>query len=146
MSDRELQARTALFEYYRSLMQDYKIYVVTLALSILTVVDIWSRINITTSEGFLLLLLLSAIGSAIIICIVRFLWCGQIVTSAINAPKPPAPTMRSLDKHIKKHAYDSKWGNLIQYADCKIALFIAFMIILVLLFLMLQWVIPLLRP
>lgn len=145
MSD-QLQARIALLEYYKSLMQDYKIYFVTLVLSILTVVDIWSRLPSTPNTSFGFSFILSAIVSAIVICIVRFFWCGQIVTSAINAPKPPAPTMRSLEKHIKKHTYDKKWGNLIRYADSKIALFVAFLIILVVFFLMLQWVIPLLRP
>ncbi len=52
--DLELQARIALLNYYKSLMQDYKTYIVTLALSILTVSEIWSRLPPAACTDFLI--------------------------------------------------------------------------------------------
>ncbi len=111
----ELQARTALLEYYKSLMQDYKIYIVTLAISILTIIDIWSR-DPTRITGMyvcvpvlgcpkLIYLALGAIAGTLFVFTVRWSWCGQIVIAVMNAPSPRSYTMYCLDKHIKDYAY-----------------------------------------
>ena len=41
----ELEARTALLEYYASLMQSYKVFILTFAVSILTVFELWFRLH-----------------------------------------------------------------------------------------------------
>jgi hypothetical protein len=115
MSDSELQARIALLEYYNSLMQGYKVYILTFGVAILTVVEVWSRTPKLTTTNFLMSFFLGAIVSAIVISCFRFLWCGHIVTSAIRAPAPSVPTMGNLDDQIKSYAHDpTKWTEPIK--------------------------------
>jgi len=104
LSDRELQARTTLLEYYSSLMQGYKIYIFTFCVAILTAVEVWSRIPKLATTNGLMSLFLGAIVSAIVLSCFRFLWCGHIVTSAIRAPAPSVPTMSNLDDQVKSYA------------------------------------------
>lgn len=117
-ADRELQGRTALLDYYKSLMQDYKIYVVTLAISILTILDIWSR----ESEKFagmylcmwfipcvrLIFLSLGVIASILFGCTWRWLWCGQMVTAVMKVGSSTDPTLSALDGAAKDYAYRNK--------------------------------------
>src|SRR5208283_5950315 len=104
--------RAALLDYYKSLMQDYKIYIVTVAISILTIIDIWSRDPTKIARMYvpivcfpvlgcpkLIYLALGAITSTLFCFTVRWSWCGQIVTAVINAPSPSLHTLSSLDTH-----------------------------------------------
>jgi cell division protein FtsL len=106
ITELELQARKALLEYYASLMQSYKVFILTFAVSILTVFELWFRLHkpeLTTWDS-LLSLILGGTFAGILICIERWLWCGHIVTSAINASAPAIPTMANFDREIKNYA------------------------------------------
>lgn len=115
MSDSELQVRIALMEYYSSLMQGYKTYVLTFGVAILTAFEVWFRIPKLATTNFLMSFLLGAIVSAIIISCFRFLWCGRIVTSAIRSRAPLVPTMGNFDDQIKSYAHEpTNWTEPIK--------------------------------
>lgn len=133
MSDRELRlkARIALLEYYASLMQSYKVFILTFAVSILTVFELWFRIHKPEPLGFLFSLSLSFILGGILagvgICTWRWFWCGHIVTSAIKVAEPIEFSMGGFDDRIKCYAYNSKnwpdfpkcWMCLMEQGDDK---------------------------
>ncbi len=144
MYNRHLQARIAILNYYASLMQGYKTYILTLVVAILTLFEIGSRIsfrqfsNVNMNRVTMSLSLTSGLFvSAILVFIIRFLWCGQIVTSAIRTPSRLV-TLHNLDEVIKQYATDSKnwkdgkrssshsekaefrlWRLLMDIGDCK---------------------------
>jgi uncharacterized membrane protein len=109
----ELEARTALLDYYKSLMQDYKIYLVTLAIAVLTIMDIWSRDPEKISGMYvsflcvrLLYLSLGVVVSILFGFAWRWAWCGQIVTAVINVSPPKGdPTLANLDRAAKNLVY-----------------------------------------
>ena len=70
-----------------------------------------------------------------------------IVTSAINAPAPVVPTMGGFDRQIKDYAYDrTTWkGRITQLGDCKILLGIAWLIVVLVFFVIFQGMAPLFR-
>ena len=78
-SQMEQEARIALLEHYDSLMQGYKIYLLTLAIGLLTVVEIWLRAEQSASHQVLapVKVILSLISGAIlvssVVCVVRWL-------------------------------------------------------------------------
>jgi len=128
----ELQARTALLEYYGSLMQSYKTFILTIAVSALTAIQILLTI-FARNPTQLAIFLSSTLGGTIggmLFCAWRWLWCGHIITSAINVPTPvEGVTMRILDDQMKRHAYNSErwelpeiWMNLMRKGDNKILL------------------------
>jgi len=99
-------------------MQDYKIYLVTLAISILTVLDISSKDFNKIGGMYLSLpcvqplpchriiyLALGVIVSVLFGCTWRWLWCGQMVTAVMNASLSTDPTLANLDRAAKDHAY-----------------------------------------
>ena len=163
----ELQARTALLEYYASLMQSYKVFILTFAVSILTVFELWFRLHKPelTTWDCLLSLILGGILGGIFICIERWLWCGHIVTSAINASAPAIPTMANFEIEIKKYARNQtnwiapvepglsrrikriaqkSWIWLKLLGDCKIQLAIGWLImVLVFGFVLFRYMAPL---
>jgi len=165
--ERELEARTALLEYYASLMQSYKVFILTFAVSILTVFELWFRLHKPelTTWDCLLSLILGGILGGIFVCIERWLWCGHIVTSAINAPAPPTVTMANFELEIKRYARNQTnwiapvkpgllrrikriaqklWTWLILLGDCKILLAIGWLImVLVFGFAILRFMAPL---
>lgn len=145
MSDK-LQARIALLNYYASLMQGYKTSILTLVVAILTLFEIWSRILSGQPRfsdvdvnlvNMVLSLIWGALLSSILVFIIRFLWCGQIVTSAIRVHSGSA-RLQSLEKSIKQYATNRKsrkeakktmslsdnaesrlWRLLMDIGDCK---------------------------
>lgn len=161
----ELQARKALLEYYASLMQSYKVFILTFAVSILTVFELWFRLHKLTTWDSLLSLILGGILAGILICIERWLWCGHIVTSAINASAPAILTMANLEIEIKNYARNRTnwiapvesglsrrierivqklWIRLILVGDCKIQLAIGWLIMVLIFDLVIfQYVAPL---
>ncbi|MGA2239558.1 MAG: hypothetical protein ABSG74_10135 [Candidatus Bathyarchaeia archaeon] len=149
MSDRGLKARIALLEYYASLMQSYKVFILTFAVSILTVFEIWFRIpRPEPIWDCLLSLFLAGFVGGIFVSIARWLWCGQIVTSAINAPAPsvPVPTMEDFDREIKDYAYvySRTWkGRITRLGDCKILLGIVWLLLVLAFFVIVQAMAPL---
>jgi hypothetical protein len=113
VSDPELDARTALVEYYASLMESYKTFILTFAIAIFTVIEVWYRIINLASESLWagsLSIILGAILASILLSGWRWLWCGHIVDSAIHSnaldpkPQPQTNVLRTLDEHIKCYA------------------------------------------
>jgi len=145
MSDRELEARIALLEYYASLMQSYKVFILTFAVSILTVFEIWFRIpRPEPIWDCLLSLILAGFVGGISVSIGRWFWCGQIVTSAIYAPAPSGPTMGDLDRQIKDYAYSrTTWkGRFTRLGDRPILWVIVWITVVLVFFVIFQGMAP----
>ena len=86
MSEEEQDAQIALLEYYSSLMNGYKTYILTFVIGILTVVEVWFNIP-RSSHGFwvnsFMAFCLGFIFAGIFILNWRFYWCGEVVRSIV---------------------------------------------------------------
>jgi len=104
VSDVEQEARIALLEYYSSLMNGYKMYILSFIIGILTVVEVWFRIpelNRTFYVNSFMSLCLGGMFAGIITCVLRFFLCGKIVEAAVNEGKT---VLYQVDRAIKVYA------------------------------------------
>jgi hypothetical protein len=152
-SQMEQEARIALLEHYDSLMQSYKIYLLTLAIGLLTVVEIWLRAEESASHQLVLApvkVILSLISAAIlassVLCVVRWAWFGKIVESTVRAPPCTllSPSISQVDDHIRHDMNESiqktgdkwrerRWKEILRVGDCKAQL-ITYSVLLTVLF------------
>ena len=87
----EQEARTALLEHHASLMQGYKIYVLTLAVGSVGLVELWHTIC-----PIFFLRLLWALGTGFIVagvfyCIARFAYLGKLTAYSLCAAPSTDP-------------------------------------------------------
>jgi hypothetical protein len=83
--DLEQEARTALLELNVSLMQDYKVYILTLAIGSVGLAEIW---HIVCPIFFLRMFCVAGAGfivTGVFLCIVRFAYIGKLVVSSLCA-------------------------------------------------------------
>jgi hypothetical protein len=104
LSEEQQDAQIALLEYYSSLMNGYKTYILTLVIGILTVVEVWFRIP-RPNHGFwvnhFMAFCLGFIFAGIVIFNWRFYWCGEVVRSIVYKE---GTAIRRVEIGIKKAA------------------------------------------
>jgi hypothetical protein len=110
-TDFDQRPRIALIEHHTSQMQSYKTHILTAAILILTVFEVWFRVE-TPNRGFavagIMSVALGAILASAIAFVARATWFGQLVRSAVHAPMGTQVStdslMGKLDDEITRHA------------------------------------------
>jgi len=110
------KARVALLEHHTSQMQQYKYYMLTLALGFLATLDLWSRAKDFSSPWpyvdtlTIVRVVFGLVTALIFYSFARFIWYGKILSSTFLAPLTWHPEKRQdtltyiLHQCIAEHA------------------------------------------
>jgi hypothetical protein len=109
--DRDQEARIALLQHHTLQMQGYKTHILTIAVVVLTIVEVWLRMpgaSRTLPVAVIVSGALAAVVAVGIIFVARVMWFGALVRSAVRAPRIVVnqvdPLISQLDIHITNDA------------------------------------------
>jgi len=118
MSSSEQERRIGLLHHYDSLMNGYKVYILTLAVAVFTWVEVWDRLlkySPMLIVAGIMSFFLGVIIAGIYFCFARFLWWGKVVEFAIYMPPLDSPSvpvcLAQLETKIFEYAEDATRRN-----------------------------------
>jgi hypothetical protein len=117
--DQEQQARIAVLEYYASEMQGYKLNLLTLAVGLLGLIELWSRVYCSLPWQPVWAVAFGSFIGAMFYCLVRIAWFGAFVDRAYSAPRISGswPMLNSVRRGIEQNlreylsARPQTWGE-----------------------------------
>jgi hypothetical protein len=118
VQDSEQEARIALLQYYGSLMQGYKVHILTISIASLAVIEIFLRVSKyyhTVALGIFISILWGLIIGGGFFCFARHVYIGKLVEFVMYSFLPGYPAEDSrisrLDRKIKKDFGDAANGK-----------------------------------
>lgn len=139
-ADFEQEARIALLEHYGSQMQGYKLYVLSLVIGLVGVVELSLRVKelpVSYKVGMTIIFaIIGFIVAGACFCTARFAWYGKLTYFSLLAEpsqKPLSTLLHKLDVGICEAAHDYsgdwvslQWRRIVRIGSCSRQLVLMF--------------------